>query len=406
MGIHKLSARRVATAGPGKHGDGGGLWLVVRKDGRKTWVFRYMRFGRAREMGLGSLRDVSLAEAREAAACCRKLLRDGKDPIEERRKERARTDGLTFREAADAFLKAHRDGWKNPKHRQQWENTLAQYAFPVLGDLPVNAIETAHVLRVLEPIWKEKPETASRLRGRLERILDWATVRGYRTGDNPARWRGHLQALLPAKTKVRAVRHHAALPWRDLPGFMAALREREGVAARALEFLILTAARSGEVRGARWDEIDRQARIWTVPAERMKARRPHRVPLSDRALAILEAMRPLADDAATGLVFPGLKRGRPLSDVSLAKVLKRMGRDDLTVHGFRSTFRDWAAEATAYPREVAEQALAHAISDKVEAAYRRGDLFEKRRRLMEDWASYCERPPGEGEVVAIRAESV
>ena len=396
--IHKLTARKVATAAPGKYGDGGGLWLHVRKDGNRAWTFRFMMDSRAHEMGLGPVSTVSLAEARQAALECRKLLRDGRDPLQVRRERRSERLGtLTFRQCAEAFLTAHGASWRNAKHRQQWENTLASYAYPVFGDAPVGAVDTAAVMRALDGLWLVKPETASRLRGRIERVLDWAAVRGYRRGDNPARWRGHLQALLPARAKVRAVEHFAALAYADMPAFMADLRQREGIGARALEFAILTAARSGEVRGMTWDEVDVDA--WTVPADRTKARREHRVPLSGRALEILDGMKRLG---AEGLVFPGARPGKPLGDMSLMAVLKRMGRDGLTVHGFRSTFRDWAAEQTAFPREVCEQALAHALADRVEAAYRRGDLFAKRRKLMDAWAASSARPAKPGEVTPIR----
>jgi len=401
--IGKLSARKAMTAGVGWHGDGGGLWLRVLADGRRYWLLRFQRGGRSREMGLGPQATLKLADARERARQARLLLLDGIDPIEARRQARAEAEGAkSFRECAEAFLAAHKEGWRNPKHRQQWETTLETYAYPVLGDLAVGVIDTTHVLRVLEPIWTEKPETASRLRGRIERVLDWATVRGYRSGDNPARWKGHLQALLPAKARVRSVKHHTALPWSDMPSFMGALRARDGVGARALEFAILTATRSGEVRGMTWAEIDLDAAVWTIPSERMKARKEHRVPLAGRALIILHEMKRLSDRKPGSLVFPGTKPGKALSDMSLTAVLRRMGHDDLTVHGFRSTFRDWAAESTNIPREVAEQALAHVLADKVEAAYRRGDLFAKRRRLMEAWAGFCERPAADNKASPIR----
>ena len=395
----KLTARKVQTARPGKYGDGLGLWLRVRKDGTKSWVLRYMLAGRSREMGLGPIHTISLAQARVAATKCREQLLGGFDPIDERQRERTAALGrMTFKECAEQFLKAHESSWSNPKHRKQWSSTLEIYAFPRLGDLPVNAIGTSEVMRALEPIWREKTETASRLRGRIERVLDWAKVREYGDGDNPARWRGHLDQLLPAPSKIAPVKHHPALPYRDVPVFMEALREQVGIAARALEFAILTAARSGEVRGIKWDEVDRET--WIVPAERMKANKEHRVPLPERALAIMEEMRKHGE---TGFVFESqMRAGKPLSDMSLLAVLKRMGRDDLTVHGFRSTFRDWVAEQTAYPREVAEQALAHTISNQVEAAYLRSDLFDKRQGLMSDWAAYCEHPPAKGAVVPIR----
>ena len=385
----KLTARRVATfKGPGKCGDGRGLWLRVVPAGRRWWFLRYRLRGRDRELGLGSADEVGLKEARAGAARARRQVREGLDPIEEVRKARAKSGAPTFAECAARFLASHEASWRNAKHRAQWRSTLEAYAYPVLGEQPVNAVGTADVLRVLEPTWTTKPETASRVRGRIERVLDWARVRGFRDGENPARWRGHLDKLLPNRSQVRPVRHHAALPWRETPEFMTALRLREGVAARALEFAILTGARSGEVRGMRRDEVDDD--VWTVPPERMKAQREHRVPLSPRAVALLNEL-PRIDGG--GFVFPGMRHARPLSDMSLTAVLKRMGREGLTVHGFRSTFRDWCAETTHFPREVCEQALAHTLANKVEAAYRRGDLFEKRRRLMTAWAVYCGQSP-------------
>lgn len=400
----KLTAVKVrALTTPGRYGDGKGLWLQVRDAAHRSWLFRFKLHGRERAMGLGSVDDVSLAEARDQADAGRRLLRQGIDPIEHRKEERAAKGaaarGITFREVAERYIDAHKAGWRNAKHVAQWRNTLATYAYPVLGNMLVSAVDTGAVMRPLEPLWCEKTETASRLRGRIESVLDYAAARGWRQGDNPARWRGHLQKLLPARAKVQRVEHHAALPWRQMGAFMSALREQDGVAARALEFAILTAARTGEVIGARWSEIDGD--VWTVPAERMKAGREHRAPLSATALAVLAKMRP--DDAAPcEWVFPGGKAGRPLSGMALLMLLRRMGRGDLTAHGFRSTFREWTAEATGYPREVAELALAHVNKDRVEAAYQRGDLFEKRRRLMEDWGQFCDKPALPAEVLALR----
>ena len=386
----KLSALKVRNLTvPGRYGDGGGLWLQVRSADRRSWVFRYKRQGRPHWMGLGPLDDVTLAEARELAREARRALLKGDDPLDQRRAERAERAGVSFREVAELYIKSHETAWRNETHRAQWRSTLATYAFPAFGDRPAAEITVGDVMRVLEPIWREKAETASRLRGRIESVLDYATARGWRTGDNPARWRGHLANLLPARSKVARVEHHAALPWRAVGAFMADLRSQGGIGAAGLEFAILTAARTGEVIGARWGEVDLAEHVWTVPAERMKAHREHRVPLTDAALAVLRRMEPGRPERGDGFVFPGARRGRPLSNMSLAAVLKRMGRADLTVHGFRSTFRDWAAEATDYAREVAEAALAHTLRDKVEAAYRRGDLFEKRRRLMEEWADFC-----------------
>jgi integrase len=375
---------------------GGGLYLQVTGTGAKSWIYRYMLRGREREMGLGSLLAVSLADARTKATECRRLRQTGVDPIEVRKKERdqARLDAataLTFKDAATAYISAHRTGWRNPKHIWQWGATLTTYANPIIGDLSVQAIDTTLVLKVLEPIWPAKPETASRLRGRIEAVLDWATVRGYRKGENPARWRGHLSKLLPARSKVRKVKHHTALPYADLPDFLVALRTQRGIAARALEFTILTAARTGEAIGATWNEISEGEKVWTVPGNRMKAGKDHRVPLSGPGLAILKGMKS-SSDAGKDFVFPGGKHGKPLSNTAMIAVLRRMGRGDLTVHGFRSSFRDWVAERTNFPSEVAEMALAHAVGDKVEAAYRRGDLFDRRRRVMTAWATFCASP--------------
>ena len=400
-GINKLSALTVQRAKvPGYYGDGGGLWLQISKLGGKSWVFRFTRHGKPREMGLGPVHTISLIEARAKALEQRKIVADGRDPIEERKAEQLRAQitsekAKTFEECATAYIKANQAGWKNDKHIQQWENTLATYAFPIIGKLPVAAIDTNLVLKVLQQevskgestvqLWHGKTETASRLRGRIESILDWAAFRGYRQGENPSRWKGHLQHELPARSKVQKIEHHAALPYRDLAEFMTELRKRDGMSARALEFAILTAARSGEVRGATWDEIDFQTRIWTVPAERMKAGREHRVPLADETIKLLATLPRLA---GCEYVFPAPRRGQ-LSDMSLTAVLRRMGQSGLTQHGFRSTFRDWAGETTAYPREVCEHALAHKLADGAEAAYQRGDLLTKRALLMTDWAKYC-----------------
>ncbi len=346
-------------------------------------------------MGLGGFPDVTLAGARDAARKAREKIADGFDPIAERqaRKSALKAEAarvVTFEEAAKAYISAHGDSWRNDKHRQQWENTLKTYAFPKIGSLAVKHIEVAHVLSVLEPIWKDRTETATRLRGRIERILGWATSRGYRQGLNPARWRDHLDQQLAAPKRIAKTQHHPALPMDEMGAFMQRLRAADGMGARALEFVILTAARTGEVRGAKWSEIDLAARVWAVPGERMKAGREHRVPLSEAAIALLKALPRLG---GTDLVFPSSK-GSELSNMTLTAVLRRM-EVPVTSHGFRSTFRDWAAERTNYPRDVAEMALAHTISSKVEAAYRRGDLFSKRQRLMEDWAKFCARQAGD-----------
>jgi integrase len=395
--IGRLTALKVdKSKQPGMYADGGGLYLRVTHSGTKNWVFRFMLNGRPRWMGVGPLHTIGLAEARNRAAAFRLQRHDGIDPIERRRAERqeARLDAakaMTFKEAAAMYIASHRTGWRNPKHAAQWQATLATYAEPVIGGLSVQAVDTALVLKVLEPIWTAKPETAGRVRGRMESILDWAKVRGFRSGENPARWRGHLDKLLPARSKVRRVEHHAALPYAELPSFLVRLREQEGVAARALEFATLTAARTGEVIGAQWSEMDLLDKTWTLPATRMKAGREHRVPLSVRALAILQEMHPHrhAEDA---FVFPGGKNGRPLSNMAFLMLLRRMGRGDVTAHGFRSSFRDWAAERTNFPAEVAEMALAHAVSDKTVSAYNRSDLFERRRRLMAAWTTFCTVP--------------
>jgi integrase len=409
--IHRLSTAAVRNAKPSMHCDGGGLYLQAslgadKETVQKSWLFRYAINGRERQMGLGSLITVSLADARAKALECRKLLEDGTDPIAARDTARAaalaeNAKAMTFDACRNEYIAAHRAGWRNPKHAAQWTSTLATYATPVFGKLSVAAIDTGLVMKVLDPLWKTKPETASRVRGRVESILDWAATRGFRTGENPARWKGHLDKLLPRRSKVRAVEHHAALAYGEIGAFMAELRQRHGVAARALELTILTAARSGEILGARWEEIDLQARVWTVPAGRMKSGREHRVPLSTAAVAVLNR---LARVRESDQVFPGDQRA-VLSNMAMLALLRRMGRGDLTVHGFRSSFRDWAAERTSFANEVVEMALAHAISDKVEAAYRRGDLFEKRRKLMDAWASYCAKPAVAGEVVPLRASS-
>jgi integrase len=380
----------------GIYGDGAGLYLQVTETGTQSWVLKFMLRGRSRQMGLGPFPLVSLAEARRKRDDARRLLLDGIDPIEARRSERAAkhldtVKAVTFRDAATSYISAHEAEWRNSRHARQWPETLSTYVFPVIGELPVGAVDTALVLKVLEPIWTAKPETASRVRGRIESILDWARVRGYRHGENPARWRGHLDHLLPARSKVQRIKHHPALPYAEIGAFMADLRKLDTVAARALELLILTAGRSGEVLGARWDEIDLASKLWIIPGDRMKARREHRIPLSNAAVAALERMQQIEDEE--GLVFHDVRDGRRISSGALFHLLRRMGRPDLTAHGFRSSFRDWAAERTNFPNEVVEMALAHAVGNKVEAAYRRGDLFDKRRQLMAAWADYCGQLP-------------
>jgi integrase len=389
------------------YADGGGLYLQVTKGGA-SWIYRYMLNGRAREMGLGPLALFGLSEARVKALDARRLRHEGIDPIEARRVADAqkRVDAakaMTFQQCADAYIAAHRAGWRNGKHAAQWTATLATHAEAIRA-LPVQAIDTGLVMKVLQPIWEKKPETASRVRGRIERILDWAKVSGYRTGENPARWRGHLDHLLPARGKVRTVEHHAALPHAELPGFLVALREQQGIAARALEFTILTASRTGETIGARWSEFDLLNKTWTVSAERMKAHRQHRVPLSARALAIVQEMQAhRGGSEADVFVFPGGKDGKPLSNMAFLMLLRRMGRGDLTAHGFRASFKTWASEQTAIQNEIVEAALAHVVGSKVEQAYQRGDMFEKRRRLMQQWATFCTTAPTErGKVVSLQ----
>jgi integrase len=400
--IGRLTALKVEKAKEaGMYADGGGLYLRVTPEGTKNWVLRFMLDRRPRWMGLGPLTLYGLQEARAKALDARRKRHEGIDPIEARRAERARqrldaAKAVTFKQCAETYIASHRAGWRNGKHAGQWSTTLSTYAYPIIGALPVQAVDTGLVLKVLEPIWTAKPETAGRLRGRLESILDSAKVRGYRDGENPARWRGHLDKLLPARAKVRQVEHHAALPYAELPAFLANLREQEGIAARALEFAVLTAGRTGEVIGARWSEIDLLDKVWTVPAARVKAHREHRVSLSARALAILDDMQAARDAGiGDGFVFPGGRTGAPLSNMAFWRLLRRMSRGDLTAHGFRATFKTWASERTSFQNEIVEAALAHVIGGKVEQAYRRGDLFEKRRRLMQQWAAFCATAPAQ-----------
>lgn len=386
----------------GFHAVGGvtGLLLRVSPTDTRSWILRVTVGKKRRDIGLGGYPSVTLAQARERAREARRLIEEGIDPAERRKAAKlalvASQEAMTFKQATAAFLRVKQTEWRNPKHRDQWQSTLETYAFPVMGDLPVAKVELRHVVDTLEPIWTTRTETAKRLRGRIEHVLSWATVSGHRQGDNPARWKGHLDAVLPSPGKVAKVAHHSALPWEQIGDFMADLRQREGMAARALEFAILTAARSGEVRGATWDEIDLEGRCWTIPAERMKAGREHRVPLSDAAVTLLEAL-PRMEGSDHVFTAP---RGGALSDMSLPAVCRRM-KVDAVPHGFRSTFRDWCAERTNYPREVAELALAHSIGNAVEAAYRRGDLFAKRAKLMNDWARWCSTVPRVAQVSSI-----
>ena len=396
-----LEVRKLSE--PGLYGDGAGLYLQVSSSGTKSWIYRFMLNGKSREMGLGAVLVVSLKEARAAAADARKQRHQGIDPIEARRAARVQAaleaaKAITFSEAAVQYIESYRRGWRNEKHAAQWKATLATYVEPVFGKMSIQAVDTTLIMKVLEPIWSTKPETAARVRGRIEAVLNWATARGFRGGENPARWRGHLDKLLPKRGKLEKVKHHAALPYTQVQEFISALKMMPGMAARALEFTILTAARTGEVIGARASEIDHKGKAWIVPADRMKAGREHRVPLSDRALEIVKNLEPVTGNL---FLFPGRNAGAGLSNMSLLKVLKLMNRADITVHGFRSTFRDWAAEHTDYSSEVVEMALAHTISDKTEAAYRRGDLFDKRRKLMSAWASFC--MSSSAEVIPLRS---
>ncbi len=404
--LNRLSARTVVTKKhPGLHCDGGGLYLQIAPSGSKTWIFRYRSpiTKKLRYMGLGSTYAVGLPKARTKAAAQRGLLSNGLDPIKARNEESARkameaARAITFAECAIIYIESHKAGWKSAKHTDQWTETIKTYCGPVIGNLPVQAVDTGLVLKVLEPIWAKKPETASRLRGRIENILDWARARGHRDGENPARWKGHLNQLLPALARKSRVRHQPALPYEKIGEFIPHLRAQDCIGALALEFTILTAARTGEVIGAKPVEIDLDRAVWTVPAERMKAGREHRVPLSPRAVEIVRRMLELKG----AHLFPGTKEGKPLSNMTMLAVLGRLGSTDITVHGFRSTFRDWASEQTNYPREICEMVLAHTISDKTEAAYRRGDLFEKRRKLMDAWAEFIDTPPLEGAVISLR----
>jgi integrase len=400
---------------PGRYHDALGLYLVVVNARNASWQFRYQRAGRERFMGLGPTHTVSLKVAREKAQAARLSLLDGVDPLEARQTAKAAAaaeaaKALTFRDAAAHYYEQHAAKWDNRKSAEQFVSSLRKYAFDLIGALPVAAIDTPLVLKVLEQpveatlgydagqLWATRPTTADRVRNRIESVLDWATVRGHRSGDNPARWRGHLDQVLPARRQLARPEHHAAMPYAEVPAFMAELATHKSVAAVALRFLILTAARTGEVNGARWSEIDFETATWTVPAERMKARKEHKVPLSEQAL---ELLRSVYAEAGNDYVFIGARAGAALSETAMATMLRRMG-SKITVHGFRASFRSWAAERTAYPREVAEMALAHSIGDAVERAYQRSSLFDHRRRLMAEWSSYCLAPPVAGEVVRLR----
>ena len=389
--FNRLTALKVdLTKKPGWYADGNGLYLQVSNTGTKSWVYRYKTSGKERRCGLGGISSLSLLKARNAAKDCRELRTKGIDPIDKKRQIKAENalkeaNGVTFKECALSYIESHKAGWKSRKHESQWRNTLETYAYPFIGKLSVQDVDVGHVMKVLEPIWYKKTETATRVRQRIENVLDYAKVRKYRTGENPALWRGHLDKLLPKRSKVQKVKHFDAMPYSDVPAYFKALRKKDTLAAKALAFTILTATRSNEAREARWNEFDLKAGIWSIPDERMKADKPHRVPLSDEALMILKETEPFKVDDR---VFPGLSKGRSISDAAVLKQLKS-SHPNCTVHGFRSSFRDWCAETTNYPREIAESALAHAIKSETEAAYQRGDMFIKRQKLMDAWTNHC-----------------
>ena len=391
MAIHKLSPRKVATAEPGKHEDGGGLRLVVSKGGAKKWVLRFTLKSKRREMGLGSFPGTGLAEARRKAENYRKLAKEGTDPIHARELETQQQSTPTFTNCAARYIQSHRRSWRNAKHARQWVSTLKTYARPVIGEMPVDEIDTHQILNILSPIWIAKTETAKRVQGRIENVLDFASAHKYRDEANPARWRGHLDKLLPKPSKVQKVTHHPAMPYEQVAAFMGAVQDYNSVSSKALQLLILTATRTSEVLNAEWHEIDLVNATWTIPAKRMKASREHRIPLSHQALALITTLPSVKGNS---FVFPGMKPSRPLSNMSLLQFMRGLGygpsgdKGNYVPHGFRSSFRDWTGEVTSYPRDVAEMALAHAIENKVEAAYRRGDLFEKRRAMMQEWADY------------------
>ena len=381
-GFHKLSTRKVMSVkSPGRHSDGKGLYLLVKKTGRKSWVYMWNRNHRRREMGLGGFPDVSLAKAREKAQLARELIADGQDPIKESKKRAVKS----FGEAADHLVETLQADWTNEKHRQQWIRTISHYCKPI-RNIPVSNIDTDDILKVLKPIWQEKEETARRLRSRIERILDYAAAHKWREGENPARWKGHLKDLLPKRDKLKK-RNFAAMPYEKIPEFFLSLKKEQGMSALALQFAIHTATRTSETLEATWSELDLENKLWTVPAERMKNKLEHTIPLTGTVLAVLWQAHLFK---SSEYVFPGAKLGRPLSNMSMNMLMRRMGVENATVHGFRSSFRDWCGDHTSHPREIAEAALSHKIGNKVEQAYRRRSALEKRRRLMEDWTAYCE----------------
>ena len=386
--LSPLSISRLKDPGLWAVGGVSGLYLHVNARGARSWILRVVVGDKRRDMGLGGYPDIGVADARQKAREARLKIEQGVDPILLRKQAKSELMALqatdkTFEQAAGEYIKIHADSWSNDKHRKQWESTLAAYAFPVVGKLSLRHIRQEHILKILEPIWTTKTETATRVRGRMESILDWAKVKGLRSGENPAAWKGHLDHMLPAPTRLKKIEHLTAVPVREMPGFMVKLRQAAGIAAQALEFLILTAARSGEVRGITWQEVSLEDALWIVPAERMKMKKEHRVPLSNRAVDILKS-QPRID--GNPLVFPA-PRGSQMSDATMSAVLKRMNVD-ATVHGFRSSFRDWCGDYTNYPRDLAEQCLAHGADDPVEAAYRRGDALERRREIMNEWSKF------------------
>jgi integrase len=424
--IEKLTVKKIAKlTEPGRYGDGKGLYLQVVNASSRSWILRYeiadpnTKTGRReRCLGLGSEADFNIKEARDRARKARQLLKDGIDPIDKKKTDKsaaalAKAKTLTFKEAAQAFFNQHEKEWRSAKHRAQFLSSMEQYVYPKIGSLLVPDIDTGQVLRVLEQkhpdypdqqIWEVIRVTADRVRSRIEQVLDWCTARGYRTGNNPAKWKGHIAEIMPKRSK--AIEHLAALPYADIPTFMTELREREGTAAAALEFCILTSARTAEIIGAQLDEIDLTEKIWSVPPGRIKGNRLHRVPLSDRALEILQDKKACPRESGNPFLFIGLQQGGGLDDEAMLQLLKRMGRDDITVHGFRSTFRDWAGETTSFPSDICEVAIAHKVKGKTQAAYQRGDLLQKRRKLMEAWTDYCESPQRSGDIVPIRGHKV
>ncbi|MDP2030767.1 MAG: integrase arm-type DNA-binding domain-containing protein [Thiobacillus sp.] len=421
-----LTELKIKHAKTGYWLDGNGLYLQVSESGAKSWIYRFQLNGKRREMGLGSLANVSAKDARARAAEARGMVHNKVDPLEHRKQQavaafelaaQVAAGAVTFKKVALEYIEANRAGWKNVKHVTQWENSLDTYAYPVIGDTPVGEVDTAMVLEVVSPIWHSKTETAKRVRGRIELVLSYAKAKGFRSGENPAAWRGHLENVLPKPGKIAPHKPQPALPYDRMSEFMGDLRQREGISALCLEFVILTACRSGEALNAKWSEIDEEKGVWVIPAVRMKARKEHRVPLSDRLRAILAKAKEIRQGE---YIFPGVRSGKPMTDMSLTSLVKRMDakqvKNDaerwldkksgrrIVPHGFRSSIRDWAAEETHYPGEMAEMALAHVVGNKVEAAYRRGDMFEKRRQMMTDWAMWCN-PKKTATVTPIRAKA-